>query len=141
MFEHTRWYKLAEQYYDADTFAHAKRVAGYAYANPATNSWESIDLDILYQTALFHDILEDTDFEFYSPKNRYLFWTDAIDAVKILTKEKNETYVEYCRRIRDSGNQIAYIVKLADMKDHLSLKETLTPRLKEKYLSGLAELL
>jgi hypothetical protein len=33
------------------------------------------------------------------------------------------------------------MVKLADMKDHLMLKETLTDKLKEKYLTGLAELL
>lgn len=141
MFEDTKWYKIAKKYYDAETFDHAKRVATYAYTNPATFSWELIDSEILYQAALFHDILEDTDFSFNSPEHRDLFWTDAIDAVKLLTKEKNEPYAEYCRRIRDSCNQIAYIVKLADMKDHLSLKETLTPRLKEKYLSGLAMLL
>lgn len=35
----------------------------------------------------------------------------------------------------------AYWVKLADMKDHLSLTDTLTDKLKEKYLSGMRYLL
>lgn len=37
--------------------------------------------------------------------------------------------------------QAVYWVKIADMKDHLSQKETLTERLKEKYLEGLVILL
>ena len=54
-------------------------------------------------------------------------------------------YDEYCDIIKLSAKpdwgKCAWFVKLADMKDHLSQVETLTPRLKEKYLSGLRYLL
>ena len=50
-----------------------------------------------------------------------------------------ETYEEYIAKIPKGS--IAYWVKLADMKDHLTLTDTLTEKLKEKYLRGLAILL
>ncbi|GEA37476.1 hypothetical protein Ccl03g_31890 [Enterocloster clostridioformis] len=66
-------------------------------------------------------------------------------ALKSLTKPINISYECYCNRLRDTKNTswkiCAYWVKLADIKDHLNLTDTLTDKLKEKYLSGLRYLL
>ena len=86
-----------------------------------------------------HDLLEDTN---YNPKGLPENFTNAL---KILTKAKEVSYDDYCKSIKSvchiNYRKCAYWVKLADMKDHLSLIDTLTDRLKEKYLSGLRYLL
>lgn len=78
--------------------------------------------------------------KYYNKKTFY----HALD-VAILTKDKEQSYVDYCIEIKNSislfSGQLAYWVKLADMKDHLSKTETLTDKLKAKYLEGLAYLL
>lgn len=127
---------LARQYYDEKTYAHALRVAGYVADNkaiPANLRDECICL------AIMHDLLEDTDYRPDDiPENFKI-------ALELLTKPKEMSYKEYCQSLqcsRGTGPRIcAYFVKLADMKDHLSLKDTLTDKLKAKYLEGLAELL
>ena len=62
------------------------------------------------------------------------------NALLLLTKPDDLSYDEYCQRFKKYNTNdylCAYWVKLADIKDHLSL----TDRLKEKYLSGLRYLL
>ena len=56
-------------------------------------------------------------------------------------RNTNETYDDYICRLRSSRNKLAYIVKLCDIKDHLTQKETLTDSLKERYLKALPVLL
>lgn len=128
--------KIAKQYYDKKTYDHAIRVAGYVADNEAIPPAFREDCVCL---AIMHDLLEDTD---YNPAGLPESFKEAL---KLLTKPKEMPYKEYCRSLQcshDSSPKIcAYFVKLADMKDHLMLKETLTDRLKEKYLEGLAELL
>ncbi len=55
------------------------------------------------------------------------------------------SYTEYCKRIDLATSTYtgkpAYYVKFADIKEHLYLTDTLTNRLKEKYLNGLRYLL
>ena len=60
-----------------------------------------------------------------------------------MTKENEQNYVEYIDAIKSSADkcQEAYWVKIADMKDHLSQTDTLTDKLKKKYLAALAHLL
>lgn len=127
---------LARQYYDEKTYAHVLRVAGYVVDNkaiPADFRDECVCL------AIMHDLLEDTDYKPYDiPENFKI-------ALELLTKPKEMSYKEYCQNLqcgRGTGPRIcAYFVKLADMKDHLNLKDTLTDKLKNKYLEGLAILL
>ncbi len=141
MYEDKKWYALAKEKYDKETFEHAKRVADYAMNHPLEYHFDEHDKEVLYQVALLHDIIEDTDFRF-TFENVTMNGIDyeTVRAVIILTNS-GEKYTEYCERVRGSGNKFAYIAKLADMKDHLSLTDTLTDRLKEKYLRGLAVLL
>ena len=127
---------LARQYYDEKTYAHALRVAGYIVDNKAI----PVDFrDECVCLAIMHDLLEDTDYKPYDiPENFKI-------ALELLTKPKEMSYKEYCQSLqcsRGTGPKIcAYFVKLADMKDHLNLKDTLSDRLKNKYLEGLAILL
>lgn len=86
-----------------------------------------------------HDLKEDTNWSGgfsseYEQVEKCLDW---------LTKPKDMDYIEYIKRIRKWADTRpeAYWVKLADMKDHLAQRETLTDKLKEKYLAALPYLL
>lgn len=128
--------KIARQYYDDKTFEHAVRVMNYVSANSAIPDNMKNDCRCL---AIMHDLLEDTDYDPSDlPKN-------FKKALKLLTKSDEVNYNNYCEKIHylnfKKYGLCTWFVKLADMKDHLSQVETLTPRLKEKYLSGLRYLL
>ena len=129
--------RIAKKFYSKEGYDHAMRVAGYVAENMSI-PYEYRDECVCL--AIMHDLIEDTEYETHSylPEN-------FRKALLLLTKPEGMSYVDYCKKLRctDSTHYslCAYWVKLADMKDHLCLKETLTDRLKEKYLAGLAELL
>lgn len=131
---------FAKKYYSKEGYDHAMRVAGYVAEMeiiPREYRDECIAL------AMMHDLCEDTDFsESYSFQSLPECFKAAL---VLLTKPKDIPYANYCKTLRctdyTNWKMCAYWVKLADMKDHLCQKETLTDRLKEKYLEGLAELL
>lgn len=109
--------RIASEYYDQKTLDHALRVARYTAENdiiPFEYRGECVALAIMY------DLLEDTEYD-----GKYLpeYFKNALD---ILTKQDNVTYEGYCKSIKgsitDNYGRCAYWVKLADMKDHLSLK-------------------
>lgn len=128
--------RIAKKHYDDKTYSHALRVAGYIAENETINPEyrdECICLGVM------HDLLEDTEFSAVGlPENFY-------KALKLLSKPEDMPYDDYCKMIQETGytnwRMCAYWVKLADMKDHLNLTDTLTDKLKEKYLSGLRHLL
>lgn len=65
---------------------------------------------------------------------------------RTIISETKIPYDDYCKKIREAAGEskwgfYAYRVKIADMKDHLSQTETLTEKLKAKYLSALRYLL
>lgn len=128
--------KLANEYYSKEDYAHALRVAGYVsemMVIPYAYRDECVCL------AIMHDLIEDTEF---IPQGLPEYFEKALE---LLTKPKEMNYIDYCKQLRCTENtnykMCAYWVKLADMKDHLSQTETLTDKLKEKYLEGLAYLL
>ena len=129
--------KLAKEYYSKSGYDHAMRVAGYVAENMSIPPEYRDDCVCL---AIMHDLIEDTDFKLasYYPEN-------FSKALLLLTKPKEMSYVDYCKKLRcvnySNYQMCAYFVKLADMKDHLNLKDTLTDKLKNKYLEGLAVLL
>ena len=132
--------RMAKEYYPKDKYDHAMRVMQYVADNemiPSEYREECLAL------AIMHDLIEDTDFEARDLPDDYCNFRNALI---LLTKRKDAKYTDYCNQIASkkcttSYSICAYFVKLADMKDHLMLKDTLTDRLKEKYLAGLAELL
>lgn len=128
--------KVAKEHYSKEGYAHAMRVAGYVAENmtiPKEYRDECVCL------AVMHDLCEDTNF-----KSTWLP-DEFKKALDLLTKPKDMSYTEYCKNLRGNDytnwRMCAHWVKLADMKDHLCQKETLTDELKVKYLEGLAELL
>lgn len=130
----------AKHYHDKETYEHVLRVMSYVAEMRIIPEGEIKDTCIAL--ALMHDLLEDTNFSIVDiPPEEPTFKK----ALELLTKPRSMTYVDYCKRIKNESNtcagKLAYYVKLADMKDHLCQTETLTDRLKEKYLAGLAELL
>lgn len=128
--------KIAHKYYPTDKYNHALRVMQFVADNEMIPYEYKDDCIIL---AIMHDLIEDTEYSVAGlPENIY-------KALMLLSKPKNMDYIEYIKNIKNTSNtnwrNCAYWVKLADMKDHLSQTETLTEKLKEKYLSALAYLL
>lgn len=128
--------KMAKQYYPKDKYDHAIRVMGYV----AENEMIPYDYkDDCLALAIMHDLIEDTEYTGSGlPQNMY-------KALKALSKPKDEDYITYIKRIKECSHtnwgMCAYWVKLADMKDHLAQTDTLTDRLKDKYLKALPYLL
>jgi len=130
-------FKIAKENYDKKGFEHALRVAYYAIENPLA---EEKSKDRIFALALMHDILEDTDFNIVKMKGGD---TDFYVNLMILTKGEDEEYLNYIKKIKNYASKFpeAYIVKLADMRDHLSQVATLTDKLRDKYLEALPFLL
>lgn len=63
--------------------------------------------------ALLHDVIEDTHYE-ESDLLEEGFSQNVVDIVVLLTKDKNLTYEENIKKIINSGNRNAMMVKYAD---------------------------
>ncbi len=128
--------KVAREYYDDSTYQHAMRVAAYVTNDNLIPDDKKDNCVVL---AIMHDLLEDTKFNISTFSINYYLK----DCLQILTKDTEIAYEEYIRNIKDkyTYRPEAYWVKLADIKDHLCQTETLTEKLKEKYLSVIPYLL
>lgn len=95
-------------------------------------------MDICISLAIMHDLIEDTVYREFNTVPIALE-----HGMKNITKRKDEDYIDYIKNIVSNKSTCpeAYWVKLADMKDHLAQPETLTGKLKEKYLAALPYLL
>ena len=130
MIELVKLIPLCMEYYPKKKMSHAIRVADYAYeAAKETSSVSSYDA---YIVGLAHDLIEDTDCP--QDKLQEILGTDLFSAVVILTKDDKDDYNKYIYSILDSGDKLAILVKKADMKDHFMQTETLTEKLRDKYL-------
>lgn len=129
--------RTAKQYYTKEGYDHAVRVAGYVSSNLMIPENK---MDTCIVLAFMHDLMEDTDYDYTYEDTLTVYF---INCLVLLTKDDDEDYSDYITRIRESAKTYpeAYWVKLADMKDHLSQKETLTDKLRDKYLTALPELL
>lgn len=122
--------KLAEKSYDKKTYIHALRVACFA-SDMALNHRYIDDVDA-FLVGLAHDLIEDTDCPQEDLWN--ILGEDLTSSVIILTKADDIEYKDYIQDILNSKDDLAILVKRADMKDHLTQYDTLTDKLKEKYL-------
>ena len=130
MIELVKLIPLCMEYYPKKKMAHALRVAEYAYK--AAKDITLISPYDAYLVGLAHDLIEDTDCP--QDKLQEILGTDLFSAVVILTKDDKDDYDEYIHSILDSGDKLAILVKRADMKDHFMQTETLTEKLRNKYL-------
>lgn len=133
--------RLCASAYKLETYMHCLRVAEYAANNVVVKDGED-SRETAYILGLCHDLLEDTEvtLEHISEATGYSlgFLENVLGA---LTKQSDESYVNYIQRVKSNSSFYTYIVKLADMKDHLTQVNTLTDRLKEKYWEALPYLL
>jgi len=65
--------------------------------------------------ALLHDVVEDTAVTFEDMAAQGIS-SDAIDALKLLAHDDGVLYFDYVQKIKDSKNQTAIAVKLADLR-------------------------
>ena len=132
---------LCQNFYKPEKFQHCLSVARYVYENVCLETEEEKVLGFCIR--LCHDIFEDTE----------ATAEDICDVIQIpaiewieevmiaLSRQEGESYLDYIKRLKECSDKIAYIVNLADMKDHLMQKDTLTEKLKETYYEALPELL
>lgn len=66
-----------------------------------------------------HDVAEDTDYTFDDLLNAG-FSTDVVDSLRLLTHDKTISYMDYIRRIVESGDKTALNVKLNDLHHNLA---------------------
>lgn len=127
--------RMAKRYYEPKTYDHALRVAAYIADN---NLIPQDKMDLCISLGIMHDLIEDTSYLEFND-----IPTELSCGMNIITKRKYENYINYIKNIVLNRKECpeAYWVKLADMKDHLVQKETLTDELKEKYLSAIPYLL
>ena len=85
--------------------------------------------------ALLHDVVEDTKVTL--DDLRLFFDDEIVDAIDLLTHREGDAYVTYLSRIKN--NEIARIVKLADLENNMDLSRLPNPtewdyqRLENKY--------
>lgn len=128
--------KVAWENYNEETFYHAMRVAAYVTKDNLIPDDKKKTCVIL---AILHDLLEDTNFD----KNTLCLDYKLKQCLNLITKNKKNTYEDYLKNIKANYNSYpeVYWVKLSDMRDHLTRTDTLTDKLKEKYLSAIPCLL
>ena len=130
---------LAESRLDADSFAHSMRVAALTEGNQtafnATLQDNTAGLKAMV-VGVLHDLIEDqvqgnvVDFRHLTDE----FGKEVSEAVEILTRPaaSRMTYRDYIEEVAE--NDLATLVKIADLDDHLSeanappLRPTLRPR-------------
>jgi (p)ppGpp synthase/HD superfamily hydrolase len=66
-----------------------------------------------YLAALLHDVVEDTDLSLFDLQ-KLGYSSQVLDTVKLLTKDKSLDYEGNIRRIIQSRNKLAMMVKFAD---------------------------
>jgi len=94
--------------------------------------------------ALLHDVVEDTELTFGDLAKAGVS-DEVIDVLKLLTHDPAEPYADYIRRIKESGNQTAIQIKLADLAHNSDMTRLEQPddgdvRRFFKYLRAMASL-
>ena len=89
--------------------------AGVPYVFHPLHLAETMDDEISCCAALLHDTVEDTAVTLEDLAKE--FPAEVVEAVRLLTHDPSENYLEYVRRIK--GNSVAMKVKFADL-DHNS---------------------
>lgn len=93
--------------------------------------------DAAKAAAWLHDVVEDT-FIALGDLHRAGISERVLNAVEVLTRQPNEMYSDYIDTVLHSGDEMALLVKLADLKDHL--RPNCPERLRPRYERALAVL-
>ncbi|MBE3030518.1 MULTISPECIES: HD domain-containing protein [Sneathia] len=116
------------------TEAHKGQVdkAGVPYINHPLTVASLVDTEEEKIVALLHDTIEDTNITEQDLLN-YGFSNKIVEAVKLLTHNKNVPYMDYVAKIKD--NELARKVKIADLTHNsdLSRLKEITDKDKKRY--------
>ena len=123
--------KICEKWYNDNIFFHCSRVVRNLEADMLFQFIPQENQNDLRALAICHDLLEDTEIANSEDFNRLIELGVSMPKLKTLIRNKNDSYDKYIQMCL--SNPDTRIVKCADMCDHLSQKDTLTPRLKDKY--------
>jgi (p)ppGpp synthase/HD superfamily hydrolase len=128
--------QIAEDVYPKKKLQHAIRVANYAVeiaeldARYGTEPY--LNSDCVFIVGILHDVVEDTEVPLGYIQEEFNVYIS--EAIGLLTKPEDVDYKDYIDNLLAAKDILAYWVKKADMKDHIAQTETLTDKLKEKYL-------
>lgn len=86
-----------------------------------------------YCAAILHDVVEDSD-KYTIEIIREIFGSEIADIIKLLTKENGESYPDFLKRIKNSGNEKAIEIKKADIEDNIQRCKRIHYALKRNYL-------
>lgn len=88
-----------------------------------------------YIVGLCHDLVEDKEISEEDLKQLLSKYGKEylIHSILVVTRNSLETYKEYIYRVKNSNDEVAISVKLVDMNNNYSRKETLTPKLAKRY--------
>ena len=127
---------VCHEKYPSKVWEHALRVASIVQMDTTYAFLSEEQQRFVKALAYAHDLLEDTQVELSVfadiIHDEYELSDFQMDLV-LLTHVGHDSYYDYVSQIVESKRAFPILVKKADMKDHLSLKETLTERLKRKY--------
>ena len=118
--------------YETAKTAHSGQLdkSGVEYINHpltvAENVGENISAIIV---ALLHDVAEDTNLTIAELKKKIPLTDDETKALELLTHDKNISYFEYVEQIK--SNDLARIVKIADLKHNSDLSRIKNPSQKD----------
>ena len=141
--------ELAKKLHDGMTdkygnpyFYHLERVANRVRDMEYNMVDETSEINLYIVAAYLHDVIEDTDYLIGDLIDE--FGETIAEAVKLLTRDKEETYADYVVGIKNSvflEGKIARVVKLADLFDHLMGPTPCPPHLIKRYEKSLYTLI
>jgi (p)ppGpp synthase/HD superfamily hydrolase len=123
-------------------FYHLERVANRVRDMEYNMVDETSEINLYIAVAYLHDVIEDTDCLIGDLIDE--FGETVAEAVKLLTRDKEETYANYVVGIKNSvflEGKIARVVKLADLFDHLMGPTPCPPHLIKRYEKSLYTLI
>jgi (p)ppGpp synthase/HD superfamily hydrolase len=116
---------------------------GEPYIGHPVRVMERVAGDEAKMVAVLHDVLEDTSVTPAELRDAGIP-DHVVAAVDVLTKRPGERYEAFVRRVRESGDRLAIVVKRADIDDNIDpsrmkrLPSDTRSRLERKYATGLA---
>ena len=138
--EWAQFLMICKKFYSVEDFSHCLNVSGCVLDICYLNNISTDDY-FIKSVALGHDLLEDTDFRESEDWNKLSKEMQA--CLVLISKGQNDSYANYIQRVcklhgnKDSLSECVYIVKLADLIDHLMRYKTLTDSLKKRYIKAL----
>lgn len=93
---------------------------GVTYINHPRTVASFVETEDEKIVALLHDVLEDTEVK--EEDLRPIFGDEIVNTLLLLTREEGMDYFDYIQRIKESGNQVAMNVKLADLKHNSDIR-------------------